>query len=104
MAETDKGGVANGWQTPPACSAPADAPNLRHHFLLSRSSADSPQRAAPSPAGARAALPWKRSHGIPHYRNRHLDGLVGGAGKAQTLQEVLITEALLGSAHLPTHK
>lgn len=43
-----------------------------HHFPLSTSSADTPQRAALSCTSAFATLPWKHSHGIAHYRNRHL--------------------------------
>lgn len=43
-----------------------------HHFPLSRSSPDTPQRAALSCTSAFAMLPWKHSHGIAHYRNRHL--------------------------------
>lgn len=67
-----------------SCRALADALHRYHHIPLSRSSTDSPQRAAPSRAGARATLPWKRSHGIA----RHLDVIFffwERAGIAQTL-------------------
>lgn len=43
-----------------------------HHFPLSRSFPDTPQRVALSCTSAFATLPWKHSHGIAHYRNRHL--------------------------------
>lgn len=43
-----------------------------HHFPVSRSSPDTPQRAALSCASAFAMLPWKHFRGIAHYRNSHL--------------------------------
>lgn len=46
--------------------------HYNHHFPLSRSSPDTPQRAALSCTSAFAMLPWKHSHGIAHYRSRHL--------------------------------
>lgn len=50
----------------------SNALHYYHHFPLSRSSPDTPQRAALSRTGAFAMLPWKHSHGIAHYRKRHL--------------------------------
>lgn len=51
---------------------------IQHSVLLSsfptkQKLPDTPQRAALSCARAFAMLPWKRSHGIAHYRNSHLD-------------------------------